>query len=267
LENDEDMVELMISEKARRGGDLPPNHEHEEVELLLENHLREFNTLHREAQILRKRIQATQEVVNINMDNYRNRIIRANLGISIASLGTSSAVVMASLFGMNLVSGLEDHPSMFYWACAASLTFSGSLVYHAVQTVRATPAESAVTGMTPARFHGVIDADDDLQDILLASMRQRGGAGMSIDEFADILGVAAGRSIDPEAENVKLIFKTFAEPPAGKTVLDGIPLWRGDTPGKRGSNQGELVMYPRGMLQLLSRQQGYRELHGRNPEG
>ena len=155
---------------------------------------------------------------------------------------------------------------MFYWVCAASITFSGSLVYHAVQNVRGTPAESCASssGLSPARFHAVIGPEDDLQDIFLASMRQRGGAGMNVEEFADILGVAIGRAIDPDDEHLQNIFTAFAEPRRldGPSLLSKVPLLgNGAT-----TAANDLVMYPRGMMQLLSRHQGYRELHGRNPE-
>ena len=40
----------------------------------------------------------------------RNRIIRINLGVTVASFALTACIVPASFFGMNLSSGLGEHP-------------------------------------------------------------------------------------------------------------------------------------------------------------
>lgn len=77
---------------------------------------------------LRKGIDSAQEVWELTLDTTRNKIIRMNLFISMATLSFSLAAVPASFFGMNLVSGLETSPHAFYiilGAASSSSVFVG----------------------------------------------------------------------------------------------------------------------------------------------
>lgn len=73
---------------------------------------------------LRKGIDSAQEVWELTLDTTRNKIIRMNLFISMATLSFSLATVPASFFGMNLVSGLETSPHAFYIILGATSTSS-----------------------------------------------------------------------------------------------------------------------------------------------
>ena len=59
-------------------------------------------------------IESSQEIITLNLDATRNRIIRLNLYIAMGTLGFSFSATVAGIFGMNLVSGLEEHPTAFY---------------------------------------------------------------------------------------------------------------------------------------------------------
>ena len=50
----------------------------------------------------------------MTLDHQRNRVLRVNLIISIASLGGVMSTLPAAYFGMNLDSGLEDIPGIFW---------------------------------------------------------------------------------------------------------------------------------------------------------
>lgn len=62
-----------------------------------------------------------RDVWHMQMDSIRNRIIRINLMMSIASFSLLLASVPAALFGMNLHSGMEQHPTLFYYVVGTSI--------------------------------------------------------------------------------------------------------------------------------------------------
>lgn len=92
VNSQEDMLEMFLTQKERRFGALPPLKMHEECELLLESYVRELTHLNLTALALRKKIQNSQDLVNIALDNYRNRMIKinVNLGVATVSLATGT---------------------------------------------------------------------------------------------------------------------------------------------------------------------------------
>lgn len=52
-------------------------------------------------------IETTQGVLELTLDNERNRIARLELLLSMAGLAVGASACVSSFFGMNLVSGLE----------------------------------------------------------------------------------------------------------------------------------------------------------------
>ena len=48
------------------------------------------------------------------MDNHRNHLMALNLRMTMASVAVATASLGASMFGMNLVNGLEAHPTAMY---------------------------------------------------------------------------------------------------------------------------------------------------------
>eukprot|EP00554_Chaetoceros_debilis_P006638 CAMPEP_0194077478 /NCGR_PEP_ID=MMETSP0149-20130528/4092_1 /TAXON_ID=122233 /ORGANISM="Chaetoceros debilis, Strain MM31A-1" /LENGTH=492 /DNA_ID=CAMNT_0038758515 /DNA_START=372 /DNA_END=1850 /DNA_ORIENTATION=+ len=115
LGNEEDMLGLLLTERqaARDRGEEMDIRRHEDVELLLEEYARQLSYILAETNYLLKKVQSKQELVAISLDAYRNRMLRMNLYLSIAGVGIGSATAAAGYFGMNLVSGLEDHPAAF----------------------------------------------------------------------------------------------------------------------------------------------------------
>ena len=70
-------------------------------------------------------IQATQELLTISLDNHRNRLIQLNVTLAMLSCGVAMSTTITSMFGMNLSSGLEHHPSAFFMVSdQASLAYA-----------------------------------------------------------------------------------------------------------------------------------------------
>jgi len=115
LASDEDMLGLMLTENAKAKAEGTEIHtsKHESTELLLEDYNRQLNGILSDVHFLQKRVQTKQELAAIGLDAYRNRMIRMNVQLAVGTVCLSTMTVVAGFFGMNLVSGFEDHESMF----------------------------------------------------------------------------------------------------------------------------------------------------------
>ena len=104
---------------------------HEPIELILEAYYHKTEECVQSAFGLRKNIEATQELVNIALDDSRNRLIQTNVHMAIITVGLAFCTMVYGVFGMNLVSGLEEHPQMFQ-IVSLGAGGMGGLVYFAV---------------------------------------------------------------------------------------------------------------------------------------
>lgn len=119
LENDEDMA-LMYLTDAKNGHPRTEHSNLEELELLLESFEKQVEEVVAEIESMYANVNNTQEIAELILDSNRNRILSLELRIGIVTLGFTMATFIAGLFGMNLVSGLEEHPYAFYIATAAT---------------------------------------------------------------------------------------------------------------------------------------------------
>ena len=129
LKNNEDMVGMLLTERRRREGRLPPVEMHIPVELLLENYLSVFIDVAQTAYYLRKRVESSQSILELKLDAHRNRMMHLNLELSMMSIGLSFCTAGFGMFGMNLVSGLENTHSVlpFYWITILGVSSSFAL--------------------------------------------------------------------------------------------------------------------------------------------
>ncbi|CBQ68736.1 related to LPE10-strong similarity to Mrs2p [Sporisorium reilianum SRZ2] len=125
LENEEDMQLMYLSEPASaRSSDTasptpspsapsttdpaPDPSAMDELELLLESFDKQVEEVVAETTQLHSDITNTQEVVELILDNNRNKLLALDLKTSIATMGISAGTLWAGLFGMNLRSGMEE---------------------------------------------------------------------------------------------------------------------------------------------------------------
>jgi magnesium transporter len=87
--------------------------ESDESELLLESHLQTSLTLMNSLDLIQGQIDTAAELVDQKLDSARNKILFANMLISVLSLCVASVSLVGSLFGMNLLNYLEDDPNAF----------------------------------------------------------------------------------------------------------------------------------------------------------
>jgi len=72
-------------------------------------------------------VRNTEEVVEIELDLLRNRIMRYEMLLELSGLGVAAAVTGA--FGMNLVNRLEEHQTMFYNISGALIVVMAAMGY------------------------------------------------------------------------------------------------------------------------------------------
>ena len=79
-------------------------------------------------------IRNTEDTVEIQLDLLRNRILRFELVLSIISAVLGFGAVITGALGMNLLSGYEEHPSMFWMVSGTTgfvmfIMILGSMLY------------------------------------------------------------------------------------------------------------------------------------------
>jgi hypothetical protein len=87
--------------------------ESDEPELILEAHLQTAFTLTNSLDLIQGQIDTAAELVDQKLDAIRNRLLYANMVISILSLCVTCASLVGSLFGMNLKNPYEEDPNAF----------------------------------------------------------------------------------------------------------------------------------------------------------
>ncbi|CDZ98799.1 Magnesium transporters: CorA family [Phaffia rhodozyma] len=86
----------------------------EEAELLFESFSQRIEEITSEIQTSNSNVHSTKEVVDLMMGATRNGLITLDLQLNYITVVTGFGTLIAGLFGMNLMSGFEEHPTMFY---------------------------------------------------------------------------------------------------------------------------------------------------------
>merc|ERR1719430_1299406 len=116
MANDEDLIKFYLSKPNRNIS------EHDELELLLEAYYADFEEIVAEIKTVKDTIEDSNQFISAHLDTVRNKMLRMSLVMEMGALALGSGAVVGGLFGMNLVSGLENHPTAFY------ITLSGVAV-------------------------------------------------------------------------------------------------------------------------------------------
>jgi magnesium transporter len=99
--------------------------QHEEVEMMFENYLKQIDSLVSEIASRTQAIQSTEDFVQIKLDALRNRILRLDLVLKLGSVSLSSGALVAAIFGMNLHSTLEESQLAFLSVTGGLVGISG----------------------------------------------------------------------------------------------------------------------------------------------
>ena len=134
LEDDADMAAMFLTLKSR--GQQPRMEETGEIEVLLETYLRKVDELENEVRTNVKSISLTEEHIQIRLDTVRNAMMKVDLLVTILTFAIAASALVASTFGMNLPSHLEQSPVAFYAVSAVMLVMTAALVRFGLRLCR-----------------------------------------------------------------------------------------------------------------------------------
>lgn len=108
--------------------------QHDEMEMMLENYVKQIDTVHAEVTSALQAIKATENATQIRLDAMRNRVLRLDIFLNLGAVSVGIGGLVAGFFGMNLLSGIEEDPAAFWFvsglASATSfICFRGTLSY------------------------------------------------------------------------------------------------------------------------------------------
>jgi magnesium transporter len=128
LDEDEDMALMnlsrLLSHPDRFIKPVSPQileEESNEPELILEASMQTGLTLTNALHLIQGQIDTASELVDQKLDSVRNKILFANMIISVFSLCVASASLVGSIFGMNLTNGLEFDNNAFKQVAAGTV--------------------------------------------------------------------------------------------------------------------------------------------------
>ena len=115
LEEDQDMFFMQLTKLSDQPDLLSmPNYEdHDETEVLFETFLQDISFTKRQATLLTKRIEDTERLLQLKLNTSSNRLLTADLAQNWLVVGVNIISATATLFGMNLASGLEEREGWF----------------------------------------------------------------------------------------------------------------------------------------------------------
>ena len=134
-----------------------------------------------------------------------------------ASVALASGTTLAGVFGMNLVSGLEDHSSAFFWASGLSAMTMAALYFGVLRNVR--PEVWSAKGVTTGGAAADVSEDDatavrsvfghlDEVQRLLATARREKRAGRGVSR-AELRGAMTRICVDLSEVELNLLFDSF----------------------------------------------------------
>ncbi|RMJ22177.1 hypothetical protein PHISP_06960 [Aspergillus sp. HF37] len=106
LEADDDLASMYLTERAK--GIQREEHDHQEVEMLLESYHKVCDEIVQASTNLVNGIRNTEEVVKVILDANRNSLMLLDLKFSIGTLGLAAGTLFAGLYGMNLTNFIEE---------------------------------------------------------------------------------------------------------------------------------------------------------------
>ncbi|CAF1142403.1 unnamed protein product [Didymodactylos carnosus] len=115
LTYDEDMIGMYLTENRQKdASDLS------EVELLLESCAKQMAEVCRSVHDLKDSVQNIESTTGFMLDAVRNQLLAFEIQINIITMGLGLGAFITAIYGMNLSSGLEEHPRALFVVAAFS---------------------------------------------------------------------------------------------------------------------------------------------------
>jgi len=114
LDDEEDVQGLLISRSGKERTQEELYADEEEVEGMLEYHLQRCEAYHSEAERLLENTRDLEESISVSLSARRFEVSKLELWLSVLSFAVANGALVSGIFGMNLLSGLENHPTLFW---------------------------------------------------------------------------------------------------------------------------------------------------------
>ncbi|KAI9209769.1 uncharacterized protein BJ171DRAFT_576553 [Polychytrium aggregatum] len=133
LNSDEDLAGMYLTDKSR--GHRRETSDHLEVELLIEHYTKLTNEIASTVSSVSSNLKNTQDVTNIVLASQRNDLIMFELRAVLATLAVSCGSLVASVFGMNLVTSLEGSPVAFMAVVSSMTLLIGAVMLSSMRSM------------------------------------------------------------------------------------------------------------------------------------
>lgn len=127
-------MSLMYLSTYKKTGHRRRIDQHDEIEMMLENYVKQLDTVHSEVTSALRSVKTTETATQIRLDAMRNRVLRLDVFLNLGAVSVGVGGLVAGAFGMNLTSGFEEDPLAFWFVSglavvSTTLCFRGVLAY------------------------------------------------------------------------------------------------------------------------------------------
>jgi len=185
LSNQSDIDGLVLSSKADSD---------KAVEETLENFLFQVTKIERHAAFMKLLIESTQELIGLTLDSIRNHRLQMTLKINIFTACMTMVSTMGAVFGMNLLSGLEELPGYFWATCGGTSAVAAMVGVGIMQSMKSGGRALGDTSVEHEHLRELLSLMPDIQAVF---MQQR--EAMTKHEFKTLLEHVSGRDVSDQA--------------------------------------------------------------------
>lgn len=105
--------------------------QHDEIEMMLENYVKQIDTVYSEVTSALRAVKTTETATQIRLDAMRNRVLRLDVFLNLGAVSVGVGGLVAGAFGMNLTSGFEEDIYTF-WIVSGLAVLSSTVCFRGV---------------------------------------------------------------------------------------------------------------------------------------
>ena len=153
------------------------------------------------------RIESKQDFIELELDLYRNRMIRMNLDLAILATATGVTTALTGTFGMNMINGLEESSTAFTLVSGTSAFMALSIGYYFRRMV----SSNVIQERAEQRIDEITTMSNALSDMTALDYTVKKmirGTSMSREEFKEHLAEAR-QSKECTEKEVELLFNVL----------------------------------------------------------
>jgi len=193
LQTEEEVKNLLISKEyllarnyAQNQNSTIPIHPAIEMGLMLGDFSKKAEEMYNELGQITQNIATTSKHIEISLDVTRNKLVKLSLQVAMATMVLGGGATVASIFGMNLLNGLEAHPHAFYYCVSAVLGNCAIFLWFCLSNIARAQKGYGTRTAHPNTFFESINDLEYVNSIYNCTTK---------DEFRGILEATVGRPV------------------------------------------------------------------------